>query len=461
MKCNFNLEAKPNINGEHLIFLNLSFGVKKFNPKTNTYKYIPLRISTECSIQKEYWIGKPTYRSNEKYVRIKGKDLNNTLHNIQTVAENQLKNYRSAFGKEPSIEELKKLVLKKLNRKTEPDNDMVITKYITKSVNARTTVEITSDERWSKATGKQYLNLKEHIEMYEQSKKVTLTFRNLTGETFKDFFREINLLYFAKNNEYYANNTIAKVNKHFRALLNCAKEDKITIGFDHTNGKYQIKRREINNEVYLTTAQLATIINADTSHSQEFTHAKNYLILSSFTGLRIGDMVLLHEIKPVKLIHDSKEYDCIVTRIRKVQQNKDELTSTIPLLAPVKEYLKQNDNKFPKFPSQTNIRKYIKKFLTYLEIDDSIEIKKYYFMVDDAVKSQEKLCAVFSPHDCRSTFISNLKDLDILYEIIEPITHPKNKKDTIVKGYDRTTPISKAVSLINALALKNSPLYKY
>ncbi len=457
----FNLESTKNKAGEQLIFFNLSYGEKEFAVAQQTTRYTPLRISTKWSIKKEYWNDKPTYRANQTYVKKFGKDLNNFLEKIERVAYDQLSYFRNTFDREPTIHELKQLVLEKLKRIPKQNHDIIITEYITQSVETRTKLEITSPKRWSESTGKQYSNLKNHIENYEKSKGVTLTFGNLTGEVFMDFFHEINEINKKETTEYYAHNTIVKENKHFRALLNCVKEDEITIGFNHSKKEYFIKSREVKNETFLSTEQLQTIINTDTSHSKEFTHAKNYLLLSSFTGLRISDMVFLNEVKPEMLTHVSKKYHCITTRIRKSQENKDELITTIPLLAPVKEFLQQNNNKFPKFPSQPNIRKCIKKFLIHLKFENEFEIKRHYYTIDNVVVSNERLCDIYTPHDCRSTFISNLKNLGIHDEDIEPITHPKHKYTSIVQVYDKTAMVSKAVNLINVLKPKKSQLYKY
>jgi hypothetical protein len=457
----FNLESNKNSSDEQLIFFNLSYGSKTYNTKRSKVKYEPLKISTRWNIKKEYWNGKPTYRANKNYVSKFGKDLNNALEKIEKIGYTQLSYFRNHFEREPTLSELKELILHKLDRISKKSNDIIITEYITKIINTRTNLEIKSSNRWSKSTGNQYLNLKSQIEKYQESKKITLTFGNLTGAAFMDFFHEINEINKKENGEYYAHHTIAKENKLFRALLNCANEDEITIGFNYNKKEYFINRREIKNEVFLTQDQLSTIIKCDTSHSKEFTHAKNYILLSSFTGLRIGDLVYLHEIKPIKLIHNSKKYDCFITRIRKSQENKDELVTTIPLLAPLKEHLKQNKNEFPKFPAQVNIRKSIKKFLTYLNFNDEIEEKKYYYSIDKVVVKKQRLCDVFTPHDCRSTFISNLKELGVHDEDIEPITHPKHKFTSIVQVYDKTAMIGKAVNLINVLNQKKSSLYRY
>jgi integrase len=457
----FNLEAKPNQSGEHLIFFNLTYGYREFNPKVNNFKYIPFRISTQWTIKKEYWNDRPLYRSNSLYVRKFGKDLNNNLDKIERVAYDQLSNFRNINEKEPTPNELKQFVLEKLGRIKKISNDVVITNYIEAQVKTRTTVNITSSKRWKITTGNQYTNLVSHIKNYEANKNIVLTFGKLTGDVFMDFFKEINEINKKITGEYYAHNTISKENKHFRAILNCAVEDEIEIGFNHKKKEYLIRKRDIENELFLSSTQLETIIKTDVSHSKEFTHAKNYLILSSFTGLRISDMVYLYELKSEIQTHNSKQYHCLTTRIRKSQENKEELITTIPLLKPVRDLLKLNINKFPKFPSQTNIRKDITKFLKHIELENIIEVKKYYYTIDNVVITKEKLCDIFTPHDCRSTFISNLKDIGIHDEDIEPITHPKHKYTSIIQVYDKTTMLSKAVNLVTVLNSKKSTLFKY
>lgn len=459
-KYTFSLESKPNENGEHLIFFNMSYGLREFNVKTGKYKYLPLKLSTGRTIKKEDWDNE-NHCGNTTYVRKKGSALNITLDKIKTTSTQQLQLFENEHNRKPSNSELKDIVLAKLGTKKDTSKDLSITKYISDTVTRRTTAEITSKQRWSQATGKQYTNLSHHIKNYESNKKTLLTFGKLTGEIFLDFFKVINDINKIKNKEYYAHNTIAKENKHFRAILNTAYKDNIKIGFNHSHEDYEIKQREIKNEIVLTIEQLTTIINTDISFSKEFIHARNYILLSSFTGLRIGDMKYLHELQATNLIHNATSYFCITTQIRKNKENKDELTSVIPILDPIKNFLNQNDNTFPKFPAESNIRKDITKFLKYLKFENLVDVKKYYYKIDKAVIVKERLCDVYGPHDCRSTFITNLKQLGISNDLIEPITHPKNNTNSMIDKYDKSSLVNKAVQLVNALSTKNCNLYKY
>jgi hypothetical protein len=459
-KYTFFLESKPNKTGEHLIFFNMSYGFREYNVKTGKYKYLPLKLSTGYRIKKEDFDNE-IFCGNATYVKKKGNNLNNVLAKIKATSIEQLQLFENEHHRLPTNEELKTEILLKLGKTKDTSKDIRITKYISDTVTSRTAAEITSENRWSKATGKQYTNLKNHIKNYETSEKTVLSFGKLTGEIFMDFFKVINELNKKETSEFYAHNTIAKENKHFRAILSAAQLEDIKIGFNHIKKEYKINRRDINNEIVFNTEHLTTIINTDVSASREFTHARNYILLSSFTGLRIGDMVCLHELEPKNLQHNSTNYFCFTTKIRKNKENKNELTVVLPILDPIKNFLKDNDNNFPTFPAQANIRKDITKFLKHLKFEDIVDIRNYYYMIDDAVISKQKLCDVFSPHDCRSTFITNLKELGIADETIEPLTHPKHKKTSIVQTYDKTKLVQKAVDLIRILNDKGSELYKY
>ena len=457
----FNLEANKNKAGERLIYFNLNYGLKEFDIITQKLNYKTLRISTQWRIEEEFWIGKPTYRANNSYVRTMGKDINNELEKIQKLAYDQLFLFRNSNDKNPSIEELKKLIFEKIGRSEKAITDLLITEFIENAIEKRTTDNMTSVYRWSEGTGKQYTNLKNHIINYQKKKGVTLTFGTLNGEIYMDFFKVLNDLYKSETGENYAHNTMAKENKHFRATLNHAKEKNIQVGFDFQKRDFIIREKQINNEIYLTEKQLQKIIETDVSHSKELTHAKNYIIISSFTSLRIGDMIFLHEVQPENLQHESNEYFCFTTIVRKSQENKDELITTIPILKPVRKILEQNENLFPRFTSQPNIRKCVKKLLKFLNFNESIKLKKYLYLIDKPVIYYKNLDEVFSPHDCRSTFITNLKNLGIHDEDIEPISHPKLKHTSIVRVYDKTSLTSKAVTLIDAINSKNSELFRY
>jgi integrase len=457
----YNLESKPNKSNEHLIYINLSYGYKEYNPASKRTKYIPLRISTQWSIAKEYW-NDEIYRANQNYVRKFGKDLNNNLERIEKICYNQLSVYRNDNDSDPTPTELKVKVMEKLSRADKPNPDILIVEYIKNTVTRRTSLPNTSSEFWSKSTGSQYTNLASRIEKYQAKKNTVLTFNKLTEEIYWDFFKTINDIEKEESGNYYKQSTIAKDCKHLRAIFNCANEDNIEISINYAKRSLKIQPSKKKYETYLTEAHLQKIINEDVSYSKEFEHARNYIIISSLCGgLRIGDMKHLHELGMQTITHHGKPYEVITTRIRKSQENKEELVSIIPILLPVKKLLTENEGKFPKFPSEPILRKNIKKFLKHLKFEDRITVKNNYYLVDEVEIKYEPLHTLFSPHDCRRTFITNLRQLGIQNDTIEPITHPKIKYASVLDSYDKSTLNDKAIKLINQLESKKSSVFQY
>lgn len=457
----FNLEAKKNINNKHLILFNLTYGYKKYNPKTNSFTYAALRISTKWSIEKEYWENKPTYRANQLFVKKYGKDLNNVLDKIEKTAYHQLSIYRNDNDGNPTPETLKRLVFEKLDRIEKSQSDIAISDYIEKLIPIKTLLPNTSSEFWGERTGDQYQLLANRIKDYENEKGIKFTFETITEELYWDYFKTINNLKKTETGSYYTQSSINKEFRSLRAIFNCALTENLKINIAFSKKSLKIPAYTSSYETYLTEEQLQTIIKTDVSHSKEFQHARNYIILSSFLGLRIGDMKFLHELSPEKIIHKSVEYDCITTRIRKSKENTQELITTIPLLNPVKDLLAKNNNSFPKFPSNSNVNKYIKKLLKHLEFKNEVITKTKYYLVDEVLVKNKEQHTLFSAHDCRRTFVTNLKQIGIQNDTIEPITHPKIKYASVLDSYDKSTLIDKAVKLINQLDSVNSSLFKY
>jgi integrase len=457
----FNLEAKPNRSGEHLIFFNLTYGYREYDAKTDNLKYIPLRISTQWTIKEEYWNSRPIYRTTQTYVRKNGKDLNNILDKIERVAYEQLSNYRNNTETDPTPNELKTLVLERIGRLQKTATSVNIADYTEKLILKRTNLPNTSSEFWSTKTGNQYQIIANRLKKYESEQNINLTFGEITEQIYWDYFKTINDNQKTECGERYTQTTINKEFRSLRAIFNCAKDDGIDINIAYSKKSLKIPSSSPTYETYLTKEQLNTIINTDTSHSKEYEHARNYILLSSFTGLRIGDMVHLHEVKPEIVTHNSKKYNCFTTKIRKSSENTYELIATIPILLPVKNILAANGNKFPKFTSEPNIRKVIRKFLTHLKFENKITTKTKYYLVNEVKVESKKQYELFSPHDCRRTYITNLKQLGIQNDTIEPITHPKIKNASVLDGYDKSTLNDKAVKLIEQLKTKKSPLFKY
>ena len=127
----------------------------------------------------------------------------------------------------------------------------------------------------------------------------------------------------------------------------------------------------------------------------------------------------------------------------------------------MKDLLAESNGSFPKFPSDSNVNLYIKKFLKHLEFKDEVVTKTKYYLVDEVLVKNKEQHTLFTAHDCRRTFITNLKQIGVQNDTIEPITHPKIKYASVLDGYDKSSLIDKAVKLINQLKSEKSSLFKY
>lgn len=443
----FNLNPRPTTSGEHLIFFNLNYGYRENGANPNKFKYVPMRISTSYKISKNHW-DENTYRANSTYVRSKGKDLNDTLDTIQKTAYDQLIIYRNTHNTDPEPKELKRLVEEKLGRKEKETTDIYLIPFIVNYIEKR--INIKND------TKKQYNNLVTHLKQYEEIKKTKLVLGKLTEDWYWDFFDVVNKKYFEDNGVYLTQTTIAKDSKNLRAVFNEAIENDITIGFNYQKKGLRIQEKKKSYEAFLTPTELQAIIETDANHMKTFFHARNYIILSSFSGLRISDIKHLHGVTPTIENRNGKDCYCFLTKIRKNQEIKEDLYVYIPILKPIKDLLTELGGKFPKIPSDQVIRRYIKAFLKFLKIEDQIkETTFYYNQSKDGTVEYKPKHEVFSAHDCRATFITNLKQLGMHNETIEPITHPKHNAKEILDTYDKSDLIDYAIKFNDALETIN------
>lgn len=447
-----NLEWNPTKSGERLIYFNLTYGFKESGGK-----YTPMRISTRWRIQPEQW-DKKNKRPIDSYKRSRGKDLEDTIERIRKVSFDQLSFYRNKYKEDPNPKDLKELVQMELGRKKVKDEHHRLTTFIQGEIDKRTELDPSNKLYWSKSNAKQYKTLIKHIEDYEKERKTSLALETLSEEQYWDFFKLISEINFKNTGDGLKVNTVAKTCSKLRSMLNSARDNNISVGFNYQKKGMKIGEVAAKHDTFLSEQQLAKIISEDVSHSVEFTHARNYLVISSFTGLRLDDMQHLHEVKIETMKSQNTEFKGFYTKVRKTKKNGVDLVVAIPLLKPVEDILTQYNGQFPKFPADSNVRSNIRKLLKHLKFNDTVEVIHRYYGYND----KEELLPqhrVFSPHDCRRTFITNLKQLGLHNEEIEPITHPKVKFSSIIDKYDKSNLMDKAFLMLNEISSKGSTIF--
>jgi hypothetical protein len=249
-KHNFNLESKIRKSREQLIFFNLNYGYKEFDISTEKHKYIPMRISTQWTIKKEFWNGIPNYRANKKYVSKYGTDINCILNEIETISYKQLLFYKNEHDEIPEPKILKQNILEKPKKVPKINNDILVTEFITNLIEKRTNLPNSSKEFWGKNTKVSYHNTLNYILNYEKFHDIKLSFKQMTEEVYWDFFKTIKEIHKTNKGKPNIRTTIAKEYKNLRAIFNCTIEKNIAIGFNFSKKGLKIQPSKAKHPTY-------------------------------------------------------------------------------------------------------------------------------------------------------------------------------------------------------------------
>ena len=436
----YKLGCKKDKEGKGIILFKLSYGFKLFNPTTNKHDAKPFEYTTKQKIHPDYWEGKrPTIEHNRKY----GNDISNTLGIIEKVAYKELSYYREQNDSDPTPEQLKTIVDIKLERTIAIAKDNRIVTFLDKKIVERQAIPIGEKGYWSKLTAKQYLVSLEKWKQFETDTKKIYTNENLTLSDCNNYLQNV------ASHFNYAQATMNKESRQLISVLNMINdEDGFGLSFNF-NKKLKISTSKKSTSIHLTIEMLSKIIDTDISNSKMLTHGRNYCIISSLTGLRISDMRNIHKLSIDEVVDNGNVVHLLTTIVKKDKKDthKEDLITTIPLPTTVVELYRANGNSFPKFPSETNIRKYVKLLLEKLfpKATSVVTVNKYGKAIE---KETQPFSEVFSPHDCRATFITLLRTkLD--KAVVTEITHPKHLPQDVFDGYDNATPTDKALKLVD------------
>jgi len=207
----------------------------------------------------------------------------------------------------------------------------------------------------------------------------------------------------------------------------------------------KIHAKNAANVAYFNEEELLQVINFDASHSSEFTNARNYIIISSLTGLRYDDMSNLHSVKPEVIESKEQKFMGFFTKIRKVSKHNNEIVICIPILKAVKDILKVNNNQFPKFPTNQVLNRQLRKFCEHLKFTREQVCEHWYYGNDEAITETLPLYSLAEAHVMRKSFYTNLSQQQMNISLIETITHPKGKNRNMSDIYNRTTRVENAM----------------
>lgn len=422
-------------------------------------KYKKFQYSLEVSVSPKYFgilrekrgvfnfvYDPATVKANEKYNKLLRNKITDFESNIETAATH-FKN------QEPSAEEVKNYLLSISGReKRKPEETFAVINFLNSHItHLENLIGSSRKDEVKDTTINSYRNLIPIIKRYQEAKKIKLTFEKLSEELYREIWEVVNDIrtgkikiesYHQNPKKVFATNTLKAYQTYFIQLCKIAKKQGIKIPLDLTDTNLinvAEKNKSEKTEAFLKENDILKIIEyVPTSKYLEL--AKKYILIASQTGMRLQSM---QEAKG-RTIQICNENTNIFYYIHTIQAKTGTECYT-PLFSTALKIIQKNDDNFPDFSNiaLTNLNNNIRKVLKSVEIENS---------------------HLFSTHNLRSSFVSNLSLLRLSEKVISYVTHPaKKNSSSSVHIYDRRDMLDKAkmfVEEVNWISkIKSSKLY--
>tara|TARA_B110000037_G_scaffold116642_1_gene133868 strand:- start:1447 stop:2718 length:1272 start_codon:yes stop_codon:yes gene_type:complete len=218
---------------------------------------------------------------------------------------------------------------------------------------------------------KKYSVLKKLIIRYESELKNPLLIKSI-GLNFKRDFEN-----YCKKHQY-STNTISKALRTIKSVCKDASYNGLETHFQLERIRTPFVKTE---SIYLTFKELSKIEKIKKNKlSKNLDDARDWLIISCYTGQRISDFMRFNE----KQIRVEKGKSLIEFTQQKTNKNM-----TIPLHGKVLEILKKRDGKFPDGITTDKYNNYIKDVCQIAGINEKINSKKSTKVEDNGAKTMK------------------------------------------------------------------------
>lgn len=406
--------------------------------------------------------------------------LQQTINNTNTAITKTLLNFQEQ-GKTPCKEDFKISLLFNLSRISQAEyndhffpknfeSDIYLTDYIEEKIEEfNENLKNNNDDSIEDGRISSYKTLYGHLKNYESYFNKRLRLKQFSKEDHKHFFDymeqygsgviKLETSFLCRRSKRlsdgYSQNTISALNKVLIALLNRAKNiDDIEIKFNTNSKSVKFSQVKGMKETYLSEDDFKIILDTETTNKSSAL-AKSYLIIAFCMGLRYQSVKYLQGKSPELAKVKTSRFYCATTLLEKIS---DDTFSTVPLPDILIDYLNKNHNGiFPYFPHTSTMNKYIKEFLKSIsEMQDEVYLNCNRFK-KGIIKTKKLKYQIVSTHDCRSSYISNLANLEIPREYVQNITHPRAKSvSRVYDAYDKRDLYSKALLLAKSIGRTNT-----
>jgi hypothetical protein len=258
----------------------------------------------------------------------------------------------------------------------------------------------------SNGTYKKYNVSKSLLERYQKSVIQTILIENVNEKFKKDF----EAYCITKN---YAPNTISKDLRTIKTVCNHAKNNGLATS--HQLDSIKTPQHKIE-KIYLSFEDLQKIENIDPRRlNDNYTDAKDWLILSAYTGQRISDFMRFDK----KMIRHEKNRQGELKPFIEFTQVKTDKLMTVALHPKVMEILNKRNGNFPKVISDPKYNLFIKQVCRIAGLNEIIkgsilvDLNKENEPIKDAGKQYRKEIGFYPKwelicsHIGRKSFASN------------------------------------------------------
>lgn len=467
---------------KELIMVSISYGYVKVNPK-GVKRYDPCRIALEAKILPEHF-GKReknyTYDPGvfEKYAKF-NKSISNKFNRLKIAVDDLELKYNSE-ERIPTPDEFGEDLKLKLKRRREIDTAHVtVLEFLKKDISK---YEIGGGRNAVDAIGsntiKTYRTLVTLLEEYHISTGVILFCKDLNWDRYWDIWDVCDEILRGvrtvdnpnrhkkqtKKKYGYSVNSIRKYQDALVKTMRRAKGAGINVPLDTTLENLKVPGADSSKEIFVSEEELKLIINSDVSYETSLQLAKDFILISSLTGMRYQSMV---DTKSQEIMHCSeKDYDVDGKVVKTYDFNyilsRQEKTKTevyMPLLKPVQDILEGYDGCFPKWPANGTINKKLKELFELLGFDTLCKETIVTYKFGEVVTMKPKY-QLITAHDGRKSFLTNLDILKVDPDVADNMTHPDKKpKNAMRKVYVKTNSMVKSKWFVDEIKRVSSDVY--
>lgn len=243
------------------------------------------------------------------------------------------------------------------------------------------------DVTGSRAPGsiKNYNNSLRHIKEFAAVKNIPLEFSNI------DLDFHLSMVEYLANTKKFSRNTIWRINRTLKTLLNEANERGYPVNPAFRSKKFSVSPEDTES-IYLRKEELDKLFKLDLSGNRRLEKVRDLFLVGCYTGLRFGDLSRLCE-------------EDMTKKYLKIKTQKTGEVVQIPLSPSVKFIVSKYNGKLPKAISNQKFNEYVKEVCKMAEINEKISINSTKGNI--RIKKMSEKWKMVTAHTARRSFCTN------------------------------------------------------